>query len=268
MDNEITIHQNATLGSQGNTFIGEQHNYTGLSIADATKMAFSMFREYYPQLRKEALDDVSQMLSAFLRDIPQENIIPPTPKIAVPVLQNASITEETELREYYARLLASSMDSRQKKFVHPSYVEIISQLCTDEAKILRHLMSYEAIPTITLRYESGNGYGIDAVKFFSDVGIFTHCEYPYNTNQYFDNLARLGLLEKSIVGQHLQAEFEYGVLKKNEYIASKNKQSLAISNGCKETKIIEGYVRITDFGKSFCRVCIPPSPVNTVQIHF
>ena len=52
MDNEITIHQNATLGSQGNTFIGEQHNYTGLSIADATKMAFSMFREYYPQLRK------------------------------------------------------------------------------------------------------------------------------------------------------------------------------------------------------------------------
>ncbi len=95
MNDKTEINQNAGLGSHGNTFIAEQ--YIGLSVADATHMALSMFREYYPQLREELLSDLRKMLEEKLENIPSENIVPPSPRIAVPTLQNASITEDIEI---------------------------------------------------------------------------------------------------------------------------------------------------------------------------
>lgn len=65
MNDKTEINQNAGLGSHGNTFIAEQ--YIGLSVADATHMAFSMFREYYPQLREELLSDLRKMLEEKLK---------------------------------------------------------------------------------------------------------------------------------------------------------------------------------------------------------
>lgn len=65
MNDKTEINQNAGLGSHGNTFIAEQYN--GLSVADATHMALSMFREYYPQLREELLSDLRKMLEEKLK---------------------------------------------------------------------------------------------------------------------------------------------------------------------------------------------------------
>ena len=146
MNDKTEINQNAGLGSHGNTFIAEQYN--GLSVADATHMALSMFREYYPQLREELLSDLRKMLEEKLKNIPSENIVPPSPRIAVPTLQNASITEDIEIRELYAQLLANSMNETMKDGIHPAFVEIIKQLSPDEAKILRYMSSNTIIPTM------------------------------------------------------------------------------------------------------------------------
>ena len=58
MSDSTNIDQKAGFGAQGNTFIGEQQNHSGLTPADATKMAFEICRDYYPQLRQEAWDEV------------------------------------------------------------------------------------------------------------------------------------------------------------------------------------------------------------------
>lgn len=54
MCDTVNTTQNALLGSHDNTFIANQNN-TGLTVVEATQMAFQIFREYYPQLKKKQL---------------------------------------------------------------------------------------------------------------------------------------------------------------------------------------------------------------------
>ena len=201
MNNQIEINQNAGLGSHGNTFIAEQYN--GLSVADATHMAFSMFREYYPQLREELLSDLRKMLEEKLKNIPSENIVPPSPRIAVPTLQNASITEDIEIRELYAQLLANSMNETMKDGIHPGFVEIIKQLCSDEARILKYMSAHTIIPTIILRYEDESGAVFDRENQFKCCRVRTSTVTAISSNRaYFyssNNFCALRCTCRSII---------------------------------------------------------------------
>lgn len=253
MNDKTEINQNAGLGSHGNTFIAEQ--YIGLSVADATHMAFSMFQEYYPQLREELLSDLRKMLEEKLKNIPSENIVPPSPRIAVPTLQNASITEDIEIRELYAQLLANSMNETMKDGIHPAFVEIIKQLSPDEAKILRYMSSNTFIPTITLRCVNEKEEGYDVVKNFSNVGELAKCEYPFEVGKYFDNLIRLGLLKNAMLTS-LTNKALYEPLKKHQYLESQINTITHQVHPFNKPKSEESYISITDFGKSFCEICL------------
>ena len=253
MNDKTEINQNAGLGSHGNTFIAEQYN--GLSVADATHMALSMFREYYPQLREELLSDLRKMLEEKLKNIPSENIVPPSPRIAVPTLQNASITEDIEIRELYAQLLANSMNETMKDGIHPAFVEIIKQLSPDEAKILRYMSSNTIIPTITLRCVNEKEEGYDVVKNFSNVGELVKCEYPFEVGKYFDNLIRLGLLKNAMLAS-LTNKALYEPLKEHQYLESQINTITHQVHPFNKPKFEEGYISITDFGKSFCKICL------------
>ena len=112
------------------------------------EQTFKLFHQYFPLLQKEALEEVHRMLQEKLKNIPPEDIVQPSPRIAIPSLQNASITEESEVRELYASLLANSMNKVVKDGVHPAFVEIIKQLSPDEAKILRYMSIFSSVPTI------------------------------------------------------------------------------------------------------------------------
>ena len=68
--------------------------------------------------------------------IPEERRKSPEPEIAVPLLQALTYTAQNEtLRDMYINLLANSMDSDKEKVVHPSFVEIIKQMNTLDAKV-------------------------------------------------------------------------------------------------------------------------------------
>ena len=251
----IDVSQTANFGARGNTFIAEQHN--GLSVADATQIAFSIFREYYPQLREELLQDLRKLLEQELKDVPDENIVPPTPRIAIPALQNASITEESEIRELYAKLLANSMNKVLKDGVHPGYIEIIKQLSPDEAKILKIMMGKATFPMITLRYEDGLGQGLDALVDFSLVGELAKCENPYNTRQYFDNLERLGLIERDR-GYVLKNEDRYKELENHPIVEEKKCGPFPTFDGItyNTVKLVKGKVQLSAFGHGFCSMCL------------
>ena len=105
MCSDVKITQKVLPGAGGNTVVANQNNY-GLTVTEATQMAFQIFREYYPQLQKEALEAVQKLTEERLKMIPTENIVPPKANVVVPVLQNASLTEEQDLLEMYATVLA------------------------------------------------------------------------------------------------------------------------------------------------------------------
>lgn len=102
--------------------------------------------------REYNLAETKKLLEQRLANISPEQIEAPEAHIAVPAFQYISYCmDNEELRNMYANLLASSMNKAVKDGVHPSFVEIIKQLCPDEAKILKHFYKKVSIPVITLK---------------------------------------------------------------------------------------------------------------------
>lgn len=93
--------------------------------------------------------------------IPEEKLKTPDPEIAVPLMQALSYTAQNEtLREMYLNLLANSMDTSKEKDVHPSFVEIIKQMNSLDAKVFDKLASakgYQNVinPSISIK-NTGN----------------------------------------------------------------------------------------------------------------
>lgn len=253
------ISQTNTMGSN-NSQIGVQYNHEehhhGLSVADATSMAFAMFREYYPQLRQEALASLDEMVTEKLKRIPADCIVPPIARITVPTIQKASITEEPEIREMYANLLANSMNAIVKNGVHPSFVEIINQISPDEAKILKYFFGNNTIPTLTLRAENEKHEGVDVIRNFSDIGEKSGCEEKYSLNKYFDNLIRLGLVGSAAPLSSLTDKTKYEPLKVHPVMEAYKKGVEGRPAPYNIANFNESFLYLSDFGKSFCGICL------------
>ena len=256
MNENTSINQKQGIGNQG-TQIGVQNVY-GISVIEATQMAFAIFREYYPQLREEALSELKTLVETKLNNIPGYCITPPSPRIAVPTLQYASITEEYEIRELYANLLANSMNKVVKNGVHPGFVEIIKQLSPDEAKILQYMKNHSSVPTISLKYCHNEGGGIEIINNFSIVGEQAGCEIPHNTHNYFDNLVRLGLLDDAKGLSFLTDKTLYEPLKKHILVSNKATNDKAKALGFDKYEFVESYIKLTSYGRSFCDICLTP----------
>lgn len=146
---------------------------------------------------------VQQKVSEKLKDVPPENIIAPKPNVAVPAIEALRYSgEETQLADLYASLLATAMNKETASGAHPAFAEIIKQLTSDEAKIIKLFLAPIPFPLITVGWEfknpnpaEGKVGGQDVLINFSHLGILAGCEYPDLTPSYLDNLCRLGLAE-------------------------------------------------------------------------
>lgn len=208
-------------------------------------------------LKKEYnVAETKKLLEQKLEQVSPDLIESPEPHIAIPAMQYISYCMDNDkLRDMYASLLANSMNKVVKNGVHPSFVEIIKQLSPDEAKILDYMADIETIPTITLRYENNEGSGINVIKNFSNVGELAECESLYETNKYFNNLIRLGLIEDSNLSS-LTDKDVYKPLKEHSYLSKYVEGAKNFDKSLNNVKFVEGYVRLTDFGKSFCTICL------------
>lgn len=208
--------------------------------------------------------ETKKLLEEKLKNVSPELIEAPEAHIAVPALQYISYCmDNDELRDMYANLLANSMNSVVKNGVHPGFIEIIKQLSPDEAKILKIFLTRKSIPTVTFRYEKDDGSGINIIRNFSNVGETVGCEHPYDTNKYFDNLIRLGLLESASALSSLTDKSLYEPLKKHSFFLPYMNPGEIQRNGFSKTNFIESFVSITDYGRSFCAICLGTIKTST-----
>lgn len=78
---------------------------------------------------------VHNRVSKKLENVPPEDIQPPKPHVGVPALDALRYTgAENELADLYANLLATSMDRQTAYRAHPGFVDIIKNMCPDEAE--------------------------------------------------------------------------------------------------------------------------------------
>jgi hypothetical protein len=200
-------------------------------------------------------DYLSGALEARLKEIPPSQIITPNPIIAGPIIESLRFAaNEQTLRDLYANLLATAMDSATAKNAHPSFVDIIRQLIPDEAKIINKIAKIGCAPVIRVLAMKKGGLGyITKYNNFSLLGNESGCDCPELTPYYLDNLERLKLLDvrydRWFVDKKLYEPLLQHPKVKEIEDSIKLDDSLLIS-------IENGMMEVTLFGGQFVLACI------------
>ena len=147
---------------------------------------------------EQSLELTAKALKDKVDRIPENKLCEPEPYVAIPAIQQLTYCQDNEvLRELYANLLASSMNADTKWEVHPSYTDIIKQLCPDEAKLLRFLPRnvLDSRPVVDIVMDLGDNKGtVTLLTNFATIGLDA-LEKPTSIGLYMDNLARLGIIK-------------------------------------------------------------------------
>jgi hypothetical protein len=209
----------------------------------------------YDQIR----EFVSTKVSERLKNVPPENIISPKPNVAGPALEALRYTgHEERLSDMYANLLAASMDTTTAQGAHPAFVEIISQLTPDEAKLVSLFLKEMAFPLLTVRWEyktptDGKQGGMDVLVNYSQLGEAAGCEFIHLIPAYLDNLCRLGLAEMPAMFVYMSAGI-YDSLEQSAVVTTVKSQ-IELNPEFKATIERKG-LRVTELGKQFARICV------------
>jgi hypothetical protein len=198
---------------------------------------------------------VNEKVSEKLKDIPSERITTPPPEVVGPALESLKFTGHKEdLRNLFANLIANSMDSATLRNAHPGFVEIIKNISSEEAKILKLFTKKQLLPLIDIRNENKDGTGgRDILKNFSQIGEFSGCVDISLVPSLLNNLCRLGILEIPS-GMHLTKIELYKPL---EQSTTAQALKIAIEKNEKQKIIFNRkYITLTTYGKQFCDTCV------------
>lgn len=201
------------------------------------------------------LEEIKNNIIEKSKNIPEEDLKESADLSVVgPALEAMKYTiMNDDLNELFENLLVSSLD--KKKNVFPGFVDIIKQLNSDEAKVLKYLAQHgETYPVISLRCEKkdGNG-GVDIVNNFTNIG-YGVCEKPLLTTTYLVDLARFGLIDFA-QGKYLIDDKVYEPLINHSDIKKIDNRVLNLK-GFNDYHVVKSYFKITEYGKEFISACV------------
>jgi len=185
--------------------------------------------------------------------IPPENIVEPKASIAGPALQGLAFAhEEPNLKQMYLSLLATAMDGRVATAAHPAFVEIIRQLTSEEAAIIRTAIHSDAmyeIVEVKLVTKGKPGWALMA-KHLIDLKDSSGAprEVPGFTAM-IDNWIRLGLVEVDYLKRVLR-EGAYGWIENRPEVIRLRMEKLSVEQSL---EFGHGVMTRTAFGAAFAK---------------
>lgn len=188
-----------------------------------------------------------------LKDKRIEDIISPSPDIAVPILEKLFYVEDLDIADLYASLLATASVVTSKSVPHPTFAFVVNHLTGDEAKIIRYLAEHSVVPYETLRATDkdressyARRYRIVTFRGEDNVGLTS----PKNATLYAENLEGLGILEdrKSPLSQKLWYDAVVAVNDIFVHDWLKDQPNLVIERAF-------GYYHLTTLGAEFVIAC-------------
>lgn len=195
-----------------------------------------------------------QDISAKTSTIPPDQVVEPKASIAGPALQGLAFThEEPNLKEMYLSLLATAMDGRVAADAHPAFVEVIRQLSSEDAQLIREaLQSPVAIAIIEVRLNTVGklDYKILARHLLnlSDDTTKAPVENP-RLPAMVDNWVRLGLVNVDYEKKLADAA-EYAWAYQRPEVVQFRK---TYENETQILHIVHGILERTAFGVQFAR---------------
>lgn len=216
-------------------------NY-GHNISDQKALLLAKQEANVEKLKIDILKEVST--------IPPENVQEPSMKILGPAIEASRYyIDEDELRNMFAKIIASSLDNRMSSVVHSSFVEIIKQLDVLDAKILSYLKQnnhgiQSSIPTMKMiiNRESGTTTVFPLIFLSEEFG-----DFQQNAVSLI-NLDRLGIITLK-EDTFLIDEVQYDFIRQHETISY-------ILTGHPEMVLEKSCFSLTNFGQNFINACV------------
>lgn len=221
-------------------------------VFDQVKEFFPAYRQF--KIRSEYDDNVFKeqyikSMSENVHNISEENFQYPNPSIIYPAMSESLFyVREEEIREMFAKLIASSFDKSNNEFLHPGFIGIIKQLSPFDARLLMSI------------HDSSTIKGFVAISNNVEYKLIETnlLEGPESVNQIslsLDNLIRLGLI-------NIDKNLEYTVYDKNGQMISLHSSSeLAKTSKFynllhEQYKLYTANAYITVLGQNFLKVCV------------
>lgn len=229
------------------------------------------------QLERFLTEDVADRL----KNVPPERIVTPDPRVLVPIIDAVRlIGHNPDLRALYANLLSGAMNSDTATGVHPAFVEILRQITSDEARIIRLFVNGQKFPVWHL---DANILGVEVgappkeiltrLEYMSLIGYDADCEDTDRVPSYINNLCRLGLAYltskqmphefrdearfKSIHQDYSDPRLEE-LIEKTPQVYTVFRQVTTLGHPSNYITIWTRYMTVTPFGNQFCWACVMP----------
>lgn len=140
---------------------------------------------------------INARVSEKLQNIPQENITTPPPQIAVPAAEALRYSgHDPNLRELYANLIANAMDKDTIHKAHPAFVEVIKNMSSDEAILLKAFITKHQLPIIDIQATVNDGTAYTTIIHnYSHIPKIVSVTRADLVSSYINNICRLGILE-------------------------------------------------------------------------
>jgi hypothetical protein len=198
----------------------------------------------------KAVAVIDQWLAEFVQTkLLGKNIVLPTPKILrrtfVGVLE---VPDEPLLKEMFANLLVSDMNTATKSKVHPKFASILADMTAEEAKFLQAFKETTSLPMLTRR-------GTWNEAMYGEQ-LFKGCKYVYHESIYTTGLSYKEI--ENIILQHrtdgilLPIPTGFGSLgtePSNPYYEWCNKNNPSSADSYQP-------IELSPFGKDFCQVVL------------
>ncbi len=181
----------------------------------------------------------------------------------LPLLEAAGNVEDPDLQEMWARLLASSVKSDE--FQHPTFIEALRQLTSDEAKIVKLMSRGRNFPVVSVdkrhtveRHGEKKQVTSWVLRHFSLLPYDAGCERPDLGPVYLENICRLGIGIIPAVGLGMSGSTmtpeSYPPLENHpEIVALRAKID---GTPGEESAIDHEVIRVTALGRLFMNACI------------
>jgi hypothetical protein len=203
-------------------------------------------------------DQLKIRLEKRLSKVSLNNIVSPSLQVVGPLLDRYKyVHNNEELANMFVNLLANAMEKNNVEKAHPSFVNIISELSPDEAKIIKHFSRHPLLPKIDVKIRSKEqdtkGY-IYVVQNFTLLGSEAKLDFPDMTTSYISNLERLKIITCSSgqFQEYIVKEGSYDPLEKDMLISNIKSQYESTHN----IEIVKGHIRTTEYGNMFMRAVL------------
>lgn len=113
----------------------------GTTLADIWYLVFGGISEAAEKRKLKysyALQEFEKELKEKINKIPENKLVEPDIQLIAKTLESAKYcVEKEDLREMFSNLISKSLSSDTNQYVHPIYINIISQLSSSDAKIIK-----------------------------------------------------------------------------------------------------------------------------------